>query len=91
LTADRWRQVRDVFEQVLAVDPSSRTQILAEVCADDLALRGEVESLLAAHDEATGILTPSITSITSGRPCFYAEPLIGLTVNNTALTPCLPD
>jgi serine/threonine protein kinase/Tol biopolymer transport system component len=80
LTADRWRQVRDVFERVLNGDPSSRTQILAEVCADDFALRGEVESLLAAHDEATGFLTHSITSIASGRPRFYAEPLIGRTV-----------
>jgi hypothetical protein len=55
VTPDRWRQVRAVFESVLA-EPSTKARILAEECPADQSLRREVESLRSAYEEATGFL-----------------------------------
>ncbi len=65
--------VRRVFERVLAEEPSATARILAEECAGDSSLLHEVESLLSAHEEATGLLTG-----TNGDRS-YPEPLIGRT------------
>ncbi len=56
LTPDRWQVVRALFEQVLALAPEARAAELARAAGDDLALRDEVLSLLAAHAEAGAFL-----------------------------------
>ena len=50
MTTERWRAVDAVLRATLACDPAQRDAFVAEACADDEALRREVESLLAAHD-----------------------------------------
>ena len=47
-----WARAREVFDAVLARDPAERSAFLDEACADNGALRAEIESLLAAHDGA---------------------------------------
>ena len=47
LTPDRWSAVDAVLQGALARTPPERGTYLAEVCAGDVALRREVESLLA--------------------------------------------
>ena len=50
-----------VFAQALEVPRgSARARFLAEQCADDAALRCEVESLLEAHEKAGGFLDGSV-------------------------------
>ena len=45
-----------LFNQALDLDYDSRAQFLATACGENTSLRGEVESLLAAHDNADGFL-----------------------------------
>ncbi|HVG26394.1 MAG TPA: protein kinase, partial [Acidobacteriaceae bacterium] len=52
MTPERWQQLKQIFQSALERDPAERLAFLSRACADDLALRGEVESLIASHDQA---------------------------------------
>ena len=52
MTPERWHQVTQVFQRVIASDAASREVLIARLCGDDAPLRSEVDSLLAAHDAA---------------------------------------
>ena len=54
MTPERWRQVEEIFHAALSRDESERVAFLADACASDLALRREVEVLLAR--QASGFL-----------------------------------
>jgi tetratricopeptide (TPR) repeat protein len=47
-----WTKVDKLLEGALGVEPSRRADFLKEMCGGDDALRREVESLVAAHDQA---------------------------------------
>lgn len=53
MTADRWRQIEDIFNQAVEQPLGARAQFLHYACGSDAELRREVESLLAcdAPDE----------------------------------------
>ena len=52
MTPERWRQVTGVFHGALAREAANRGAFLDQVCAGDLALRAEVDAMLAAHRDA---------------------------------------
>ena len=52
MTSDRWRRVEDLFHSALERDPSDRESFLDAACADDRALREQVEGLLDSYNEA---------------------------------------
>mgnify|MGYP002138963200 CR=1 FL=1 len=52
MTPEQWKNIERVYYQALEQTSSDRTNWLAEICGADKELRREVESLLAAHDEA---------------------------------------
>jgi hypothetical protein len=54
--SDRWQKLKNVFNEALERDPAQRAVFLDEACAGDAALREEVESLLASHQDADGFL-----------------------------------
>src|SRR5215210_2323664 len=58
LTAERWREVEAIFLATRDRRPSERAAFLAQACGADVALRQEVDSLLAADQGATGFLEP---------------------------------
>ena len=58
LTAERWRQVEALFLATRDRGPSERATFLEQACGTDVALRLQVESLLAADQGATGFLEP---------------------------------
>ena len=69
MTVDRWSSVQELFHQALQHLPSDRSAFLTEACKGDSDLRGEVLSLLAAHegagpvgrlDDAAPVLAPSL-------------------------------
>ncbi len=60
MSSERWSQIEEVFVAALEKGPDSRPTFLDESCKDDPELRREVDSLLASHVEAEGLLeTPA--------------------------------
>jgi serine/threonine protein kinase len=60
MTPEQWQRVREVLEEVLERRPEDRPAFLDRACSSDLALRQEVERLIAASDEApSGFLQSS--------------------------------
>jgi len=56
---DGWRRIDDLFQAALDCTPEGREAFLATACDGDLALRHEVESLLAAYNENSFTSTPA--------------------------------
>jgi len=54
--APRWERVEEIFGELVDVPEGDRTAALARACAGDAELLAEVESLLAAHALAGGVL-----------------------------------
>src|SRR5262252_6843058 len=53
----RWQQVKDLVQGALDRATDTRAAFLDHACADDQDLRREVESLLAAHEQAGEFLS----------------------------------
>jgi serine/threonine protein kinase len=53
LTAERWAQIKEIFQAALERPISGRGAFLEEACRGDGALRQEVESLLAGQDSSS--------------------------------------
>ena len=60
MTPERWRQIDDLFDAALRLDPAEREDWLRGACGDDDDLRAEVGRLLAQDERADrdGFLTP---------------------------------
>src|SRR5215510_12604136 len=54
MTPERWQQVKQIFQSAIDCPPDERAAFLAQACQDDPMLRGEVESLISSHDQASG-------------------------------------
>ena len=54
MTPERWRQVSEVFHAARSRDAAARATYLDHACADDRALRDEVDAMLAAHHDPGG-------------------------------------
>src|SRR6266576_3194108 len=52
MTAERWEQIKDVFEAALEREGSGRGAFLDEVCSGDPSLRAELSELIASHERA---------------------------------------
>jgi serine/threonine protein kinase/tetratricopeptide (TPR) repeat protein len=56
LTPERWQRIKQVFDQVIEVEPGRRGELLDAACADDAEMRAEVEGLLRGHDQASSFI-----------------------------------
>jgi non-specific serine/threonine protein kinase/serine/threonine-protein kinase len=54
-TSPAWEEIKKVLGAALERDPAERVAYLDEACANDPALRAEVESLLAAYGQAQAL------------------------------------
>ena len=52
MTREEWQRVKEILHNALDLPRSGRAAFLDGACNGDLALRGEVESLLASYEEA---------------------------------------
>src|SRR5579872_1859081 len=52
MTPERWEQVSQALDKALHFSPPQRQEYLAEIAQSDPELSGELESLLASHEEA---------------------------------------
>src|SRR5689334_8102250 len=48
MTAERWRQIEELFAQAVERPPADRQQFIEQACEGDEALKRELESLLAS-------------------------------------------
>ena len=61
MDAKRWGQIKEIYDRALDLRDEEREGFLAEACGGDDDLRREVESLLAAHDDAgTFLQSPAV-------------------------------
>ena len=71
LTPERWQHVARIYELAVDQDAATRDAFLSNACADDGALRFEVESLLR-QDAAKVVLDRSIWA--TAAPLFHERP-----------------
>jgi serine/threonine protein kinase/Tol biopolymer transport system component len=72
---DRWRRVKDVFDEVRALPEDRRSAHLAAACGSDQALWQEVESLLSSYATADDFLEQPAAQVFGGLS--NARPLEG--------------
>ncbi|HEX6625558.1 MAG TPA: protein kinase, partial [Pyrinomonadaceae bacterium] len=76
MNAERWRQIDEVFDAALELEPEARAGFLSDRCGGNAELRREVEALLAAHDKAGGFIETSAMKVAAravAGDTFYAE------------------
>jgi hypothetical protein len=69
VNTDQWQRVKGWLEEAIALDAAERRPYLDRACGDDPALRREVESLLASHEQAgTGFLNTPAANLKAAAP-----------------------
>ncbi len=56
MTTQQWQLVKELFEAALERDDEDAAAFLAQACPEDVEVRAEVESLLAAHARDSGFM-----------------------------------
>src|SRR5689334_2390208 len=72
MNADRWAQIKSVFSAALEQPVAERAAFITSQCRGDEALAQEVESLLAAHDQAHSFIESP--AFESAGPAFALDP-----------------
>ena len=67
MNPERWVHVKAIVQEALERAPDARAAFVAEACRDDSGLRGEVESLLAAHERAGTFLDAPLSPAAAAR------------------------
>jgi hypothetical protein len=68
---ERWRGVKDIFDQAVQQDGPARSNYLQVACHDNPSLRGDVEAMLAS-DAAAGTFMERPVAAWSGVPARHA-------------------
>ena len=87
MKAERWQRIEELFQAALEREGAEREAWLAAACAGDEGLRGEVEALLAALNEAGSFMeTPAAASAVQTPPDARAAQLttaVGISASAT--------
>src|SRR6202521_1035247 len=71
MSSERWERTKEILEQALCLAPEARQAYLESACGADADLRMEVESLIAAHEEAgsqfLGAAAPEVLQLAPSR------------------------
>ncbi len=71
MSSERWERTKEILEQALCLVPEERQAFLELACGADADLRMEVESLIAAHEEAgsqfLGAAAPEVLQLAPSR------------------------
>ncbi|MGO9037041.1 MAG: protein kinase domain-containing protein [Steroidobacteraceae bacterium] len=62
MTASSWERVRELLHQAVALGPQARAEFLDQVCAADVNLRAELDSLLLADAQLSGDILRSTSA-----------------------------
>ena len=71
---ERWRQVGELFHRALEHGPEERSRFLDQACGGDPALRAEVDSLLAHHDDGAPPVVPTPPEVVPTPPGVVSTP-----------------
>jgi len=63
MTPERWQQIKQLFHSALECERGERAAFLTRACAGDEALRREVESLVASHEQADSFIEASASDV----------------------------
>lgn len=66
MTPERWQRIETLYQAALALAPEARVAYLAGECADDPALRQEVEDLLAQDERGDQTINAAIQRAAGG-------------------------
>jgi eukaryotic-like serine/threonine-protein kinase len=77
MTPERWQQVKGALNELLELEPEPRSERLRDIATTDPDLRRELDSLLAAHEEAGEDFLSGSAVESLGLEGFAADPLIG--------------
>src|SRR6266571_2327557 len=90
MTPERWQQVKQIFQSALERNPAERSAFLNQACADDPALRSEVESLIASHNQAgdsiEAMAAEAATEMLASDP---AGPIVGKQIGHYQVLSCI--
>ena len=68
MVPDHWQRVNELFLAVIEQDPAARAAFLDQECAGNAELRAEVESLVAAYEQAGTFLEAPAYEVDAERP-----------------------
>ena len=75
MTPERWRKVEEVFRAALDREAGERGRYIDNACQHDVALRKEVVSLIAAHEQAGSFLEqPAVPARMAGQVATQETP-----------------
>ena len=66
MTPERWQQIKGLLQSALERKADERDAFLDQACADDPALRNEVEALIASHEQASGFIEEPAYEVMAG-------------------------
>jgi serine/threonine protein kinase/Tol biopolymer transport system component len=82
MTPERHRQIGELYHATLELEAAQRAEFLDRACANDHELRREVESLIAAHEQAADfIAAPALAVAAEMFAKTESDGLIGQTVH----------
>jgi serine/threonine protein kinase len=75
MTPERWRAIERLYHEACARPEEQRAAFLSDACASDVALRTEVESLLASAPAAAGFMSLPAADVTilTSEPSFIGR------------------
>jgi len=80
MTPERWQEIDQLYQAALDQEAADRSKFISSACANDSELRREVESLLAAHEQAGSFISePALRSAARLLASDQAKSLIGTT------------
>ncbi len=80
MKSEKWQRMEQLYHAALECAPEERSDFLNAACAEDEALRREVVSLLAAHEQASSFIESSPADIAAG---LMAEKQVGSMLGRT--------
>src|SRR3989441_7954951 len=90
MTPERWQQLKQIFQSALERNPAERSAFLNQACADDSALRSQVESLIASHDQAgDSIEAMAAEAATEMLADDQAGPIVGKQISHYQVGSCI--
>ncbi len=77
MTPERWHKIEEIYQTVVDLPPAERASRLTQFCADDTALRREIEALLAEDETADDFLQAPIKQVASTLQLRHEDDLVG--------------